>query len=117
MAVRGNVSKIIMESKILLPISYKTIWWIILMGIEHERIHLETSSVIMSRLPIQMVNQSSLFPVCQIQSKIKAYNNQLVPVKAGVIELGRNWNTTKNYGWDNEFGVTQSIQVEEFEVS
>ena len=52
MAVRGNVSKIIMESKILLPISYKTIWWIILMGIEHERIHLETSSVIMSRLPI-----------------------------------------------------------------
>lgn len=50
--VREVVSRIIIESKIVLPIDYKTIWWIILMGIEHERIHLETSSVIMSRLPI-----------------------------------------------------------------
>lgn len=50
--VREKVSRIIMESKISLPINYKSIWWIIVMGIEHERIHLETSSVIMSRLPI-----------------------------------------------------------------
>lgn len=31
--------------------------WIILMGIEHERIHLETSSVIIRRLPIEEVYQ------------------------------------------------------------
>lgn len=38
--------------ELILPISYKSIWWVFMMGIEHERIHLETSSVIISRLPL-----------------------------------------------------------------
>lgn len=35
--------------------------WVILLGIEHERIHLETSAVIMRRLPIDMVKDVSGF--------------------------------------------------------
>ena len=31
--------------------------WVILLGIEHERIHLETSTVIMRRVPIEMIKK------------------------------------------------------------
>ena len=34
------------------------------MGIEHERIHLETSSVIIRRLPIDEIRESSVFVDC-----------------------------------------------------
>ena len=38
----------------------KSPWWIILMGIEHERIHLETSAVILRRMPIQFVDEPTI---------------------------------------------------------
>jgi hypothetical protein len=38
--------------------------WIILMGIEHEKIHLETSSVIIRRLPSNEVDQPQWWKEC-----------------------------------------------------
>ena len=39
--VRGLVDNLITSTQLLLPIDWNSSWWIILMGIEHERIHLE----------------------------------------------------------------------------
>lgn len=49
-AVKKVVLKVI--DNISPEISWTSDAWVIMMGIEHERIHLETSSVIMRRLPI-----------------------------------------------------------------
>ena len=41
-----------------LPIGWMSKWYAILMGIEHERIHLETSSVLIRQLPLSAVHQT-----------------------------------------------------------
>ena len=45
-SVRALVDGLITTTPLQLPIDWNSPWWIILMGIEHERIHLETSSVL-----------------------------------------------------------------------
>jgi hypothetical protein len=34
-----------------MPITWDSPWWVVMMGIEHARIHLETSSVLIRQLP------------------------------------------------------------------
>src|SRR5690606_19491322 len=46
------VSELITTMPLTLPITWDSPWWIIMMGIEHENIHLETSSVLIRQLPI-----------------------------------------------------------------
>jgi len=36
--------------------NWNSTMWILLLGIEHERIHLETSAVIMRRVPLELIN-------------------------------------------------------------
>ena len=44
--MRSMVDKLISELPLTLPITWDSPFWPILMGIEHEQIHLETSSVL-----------------------------------------------------------------------
>ena len=70
--VREIVTSLIRDEErapLTLPISKDSLFWVIAMGIEHERIHIETSSVILSRMPIHLVNPSPFFPVCQKAAK------------------------------------------------
>ncbi|MEA1918428.1 MAG: DinB family protein, partial [Campylobacterota bacterium] len=48
-----------------LPITKEDPFWIILMGIEHERIHIETSSVLHRQLNISDVRSHMEFPPCK----------------------------------------------------
>ena len=71
------------------------------MGIEHERIHIETSSVIIRRMPIELVRQLPLFDICPESGP--APENELLPVAGGHVVLGKPRNDPL-YGWDNEYG-------------
>ena len=51
-AMREFVDEFIQSMPLALPITPDQPAWVILMGIEHERIHLETSSVIMRMMPL-----------------------------------------------------------------
>ena len=51
-ALRNFIDDFIQSMPLSLPITPDQPAWIILMGIEHERIHLETSSVIMRMIPL-----------------------------------------------------------------
>ena len=53
--VREEVTGIIDTMPLSLPIDWNSPAWVILMGIEHERIHLETSSVLIRQLPVEWV--------------------------------------------------------------
>ncbi|CAJ1911910.1 Hercynine oxygenase [Aeromonas salmonicida] len=50
--VRTRVIDFIRHMPLTLPIDWQSPAWVILMGIEHERIHLETSSVLIRQLPV-----------------------------------------------------------------
>ena len=54
-ATRQIVDKFIRECDFSMPVQWDSPMWIILMGIEHERIHLETTSILIRELPLDMV--------------------------------------------------------------
>jgi 5-histidylcysteine sulfoxide synthase len=99
--VRGVVDETIRTMPLTMPIDWDNPSWVILMGIEHQRIHLETSSVIIRRLPIEMVRQLPPWSICPESGE--APPNQLIQVPNGCVVLGKSKDHPL-YGWDNEFG-------------
>ena len=99
--MRGIVDKIITESILTLPINWDNPWWIVLMGIEHELIHLETSSVLVRQHAVKHVRPHPAWEPCRKSGK--APLNQLISVPSGKIQIGKSEDDLV-YGWDNEFG-------------
>ncbi len=103
--VREYVTGVIGSLPLTLPITWDSPFWAIMMGIEHQRIHIETSSVIIRRLPIDQVRHLDGWDPCPLVGK--APENSLLPVSGGKIVLGKDKDHPL-YGWDNEFGIRQS---------
>jgi 5-histidylcysteine sulfoxide synthase/putative 4-mercaptohistidine N1-methyltranferase len=94
-------------------ITWDSPWWAIVMGIEHERIHLETSSVLIRQLPLDRVKAMDFWTACPDSGA--APENELLPVKGGRITLGKKANDPL-YGWDLEYGH-QSFDVQDYQAS
>jgi len=115
--VKQIVNKLIDNMDISTPIGWDSPWWIILMGIEHERIHIETSSVLFRQLNLKFLKQNSkLWNICGSFSITEYPDNELIDVESKRILLGRDIEKPKVYGWDNEFGK-QTINVSKFKAS
>lgn len=118
--VHQLVNDLIDRLPLTLPIQWEDPFWILLMGIEHERIHLETSSVLIRQLPIDQVNPSTNWPLCPDQST-PAPSNRLIPVSAGKVIQGKDKSLSRTYGWDNEYGHLETelpaFKASEFLVS
>jgi 5-histidylcysteine sulfoxide synthase/putative 4-mercaptohistidine N1-methyltranferase len=84
-----------------MPIDWDSPWWPILMGIEHQRIHLETSSVLIRQLPLDQVRPLEDWRPCAISGEPPA--NELLDVPGGEVVLGKERDHPL-YGWDNEYG-------------
>tara|TARA_B110000014_G_scaffold263746_1_gene261621 strand:- start:2904 stop:5090 length:2187 start_codon:yes stop_codon:yes gene_type:complete len=114
---RGQVANLVRNlidtMPLSLPIKKDSLAWIILMGCEHERIHLETSSVIIRMLPLQYLSQNNEWLACR--SYDEAPINQFVAVNGQVITLGKPLHD-ETYGWDNEYGEAV-IKVQPFAAS
>ncbi len=111
--VRALVDKVIETLPLTLPIDWNNPFWAVMMGIEHSRIHLETSSVIIRRLPLDQVRQLPLWEICTESGE--APQNELLPVAGDKVSLGKS-KEHPLYGWDNEFGL-HHFNVEDFEAS
>ena len=95
------------------------------MGFEHERIHLETSSVLILELPVFLLRRPEQWPDnFPMQQNEQSTNvtlcagidypvNEMLAVSAKSVSLGKpkDW---PSYGWDNEYGEgkTQSQSCE-----
>jgi 5-histidylcysteine sulfoxide synthase/putative 4-mercaptohistidine N1-methyltranferase len=115
---RALVDNFIRTCDVQLPVSWEDPLWMIMMGIEHERIHLETSSVLIRELPLSLVRQHPLWStICRTYSRTQsdAPDNSLLPVKGGEITLGKS-RQDGLYGWDVEYG-SHSTTVEDFKAS
>ena len=96
-----------------LPINWESPLWPVMMGIEHERIHLETSSVLIRQLDLSKVKPHTEFPHCEERGD--APENELLSVRGGTVRLGKDKNH-KLYGWDNEYGTVE-LEVPPFQAS
>ncbi len=104
-ATRAIVDQFIRECDFTMPIGWDNPMWIIMMGIEHERIHLETTSILIRELPLEMVQSHPIWSnVCREYGE--APENKLLTVQGGTVSLGKPKDDPL-YGWDNEYGVQQ----------
>ncbi len=107
------------------PIEQSHPLWALFMGFEHERIHLETSSVLIRELPVNLVQRPAAFPEpypLSIRNEARTpepgldyRENRFITVDAGLAAIGKS-NETPIYGWDNEYGE-RSQALPEFRVS
>lgn len=103
--VRKAVDNLIRTAPLALPIDWNHPWWVIIMCIEHERIHLETSSVLIRQHALEYVKPHPAWQPCRksCQDSDGAPQNQLVQIPVGEVRLGKE-KPVSRYGWDNEFG-------------
>ncbi|MFP4471347.1 MAG: 5-histidylcysteine sulfoxide synthase [Bacteroidales bacterium] len=111
--VRVVVDRLIRTLPLKMPIGWDHPWWTIMMCIEHERIHLETSTMLIRQLPLDQVVQHPFWKPCDLSGD--APQNELIGVPGGEVRLGRSRNTGI-YGWDNEFGKLIE-EVEDYRAS
>ncbi len=111
--VRELVDELITTLPLTLPIAQDSAMWIILMGIEHERIHIETSLVLHRQMPIEFVKEVEEFNICTHSSSDP--KNEMIAIKGGDVVLGKE-SSHNLYGWDNEYGEYRE-SVSDFSVS
>lgn len=111
--VRATVLDLIETLPLDMPINWESPWWPLIMGMEHERIHLETSSVLIRQQDLARVRPHPDWRPCQQTGEAPA--NSLISVPAGTVRIGKAYNDAY-YGWDNEYGEHQA-EVEKFKAS
>lgn len=111
--VKAVVLELIQSMPISTPIQPDSLAWVMLMGIEHERIHIETSSVIMRMMPLEYLYSSEQWPMCQHTGVAPA--NTLLAVSGKTVRLGKPA-SNDTYGWDNEYGEEIAV-VADFNAS
>ena len=111
---RQIVDNFIRTVDIQLPITQDSPLWVIIMGIEHERIHLETTAVLLRELPLGMVRPHPVWSN-RCQQHGQAPINELLSVAGGKVTLGKAKDNPL-YGWDNEYGHA-AFDVKPFKAS
>lgn len=106
--VRELVVQAIKTTPLKLPITWDDPFWAVILGIEHERIHLETSTVLIRQLPLDVLREHPFWNDCTFSGP--APPNELLPVinEARKVVLGKPYDHPL-YGWDNEYGTQESV--------
>ena len=111
--VKATITQLIKDLPLELPINWENPFWTIIMGIEHQNIHIETSSVLIRQLPVEKL-QNGIFDKIG-QDEDGTIENKLLDVKGSTVNLGKPFNHHL-YGWDLEYGSYQE-KVEDFKAS
>lgn len=102
---RKEVEKIVLryieETVFELPINWDSKMWPILMCIEHHRIHIETSSVLIRQMSLEYIAPQEQWAPCR--DKGIPPENILEPVVSTAFQVGKSFQAS-TYGWDNEYG-------------
>ncbi len=113
--VKDIVCNLIDTIEFTMPINWESPMWIILMGIEHENIHIETSSVLLRELDNNRLINDELFLYGNEESNTYP-KNELLDVKAGEVVIQKDRENPIFYGWDNEFSFHKAY-IEDFKAS
>ncbi len=113
--VKARLRAFIKSMPLSLPITQACPAWLVLMGIEHERIHLETSSVIMRMLPLSLIDKvaAAAWPACLESAPAPAI--EWLPMAAMEVRLGKDADDA-SYAWDNEYGCDEQ-RIEQFKAA
>eukprot|EP01097_Dermamoeba_algensis_P004071 TRINITY_DN2718_c0_g1_i1.p1 TRINITY_DN2718_c0_g1~~TRINITY_DN2718_c0_g1_i1.p1 ORF type:complete len:834 (-),score=202.33 TRINITY_DN2718_c0_g1_i1:85-2586(-) len=99
--VHDLILRVINRQEINGPITWEHPLWSLVMGTEHDHIHLETSSVLFRQLPVSVVQKPPLWTYAPMNLSTPV--NELVQVPKGKVTLGKP-KEFPFFGWDNEYG-------------
>jgi 5-histidylcysteine sulfoxide synthase len=99
--VRAEITTIINHHSWDLPIHQDHPLWALLMGIEHSRIHFETSSMLLRQLPIDKLNRPQTWNYAPTNGKNS--DNQMREIPGGIVKLGKRQDDL-TFAWDSEYG-------------
>jgi 5-histidylcysteine sulfoxide synthase/putative 4-mercaptohistidine N1-methyltranferase len=111
--VKATITKLIKDLPLELPINWESAFWPIIMGIEHQNIHIETSSVLIRQLPVEKLQTGIFTNICEEDHAVVA--NELIDIEGSEIQLGKIPNHPL-YGWDLEYGSFEET-VHDFKAS
>lgn len=122
-AVRQQLDELFNKFTLKLPLTFdgstvnddNAFYWAIMMGIEHERIHIETASVHVRELPMKFVKANPFWNPCT-DAGVPPKENPLVDFEGGQIRVGRPMDSPV-YGWDCDYGNGVTHDVAPFKAS
>ncbi|MEA5462406.1 5-histidylcysteine sulfoxide synthase [Leptothoe sp. PORK10 BA2] len=112
-AVYHRIADLIHRSDFTAPVTSGHPLWALMMAIEHQYIHIETSSVLIRQLPVEMVRRPADW--VYLPGNGDARPNPLVAVAGGPVRLGKPQDAP-SYGWDIDYG-DRTLEVAPFRVS
>jgi 5-histidylcysteine sulfoxide synthase/putative 4-mercaptohistidine N1-methyltranferase len=90
--------------------------WALAMAFEHERIHLETSSVLMREMPLEALRIPAAWPAMKVDKPTEGVaENRMIAVNGDLVQIGKPLDEP-TFGWDNEYGQ-RKVAVGAFEAS
>ena len=87
------------------PITQDHPIWTVMMALEHDRIHFETSSMLIRQLDVHLVECPNAWKYAPSYGHSPI--NEWIDVEGGEVEIGKP-NDSDIYGWDNEFGYLKT---------
>lgn len=96
-------------------------WWALWMGMEHEKIHFETTSVLIRELPIEFVETPKFWaPMHPSRTDHSVHENTWEKKSGEKVIIGKP-KSTPSFGWDNEYGQrivnTRDFQYTKFQIT
>ena len=113
--VKELVLNLIDTLEFTMPINWNSPMWIVLMGIEHINIHIETSSVLLRELDLKFLKEDEIFTYTNEASNTYP-KNELLDVKGTTVILQKDRENPIFYGWDNEFSFHKA-EIKDFQAS
>lgn len=117
--INSDERKLLNENKMDHPL------WALWMGFEHEKIHFETSSVLIRELPLELVETPQFWPAMhpssqQPKEKFPRSGVDNKPagwkkIKAQSVRIGKN-EQAPSFGWDNEYG-SREVKIKDSEIT
>ena len=107
---RAEITAVIHQTPLDLPIHQQHPLWALLMGIEHSRIHLETSSMLLRQLPTENLKRPQEWNYAPTIQEIP--HNPMREISGGVVKLGKSQDDL-TFGWDSEYGNLE-VEVKPF---
>jgi 5-histidylcysteine sulfoxide synthase len=111
--VYDRICEFIKNIAIALPINQEHPLWALMMAIEHQYIHIETSSMLIRQLPVEQLKHPDSWEYAPANGYTT--ENEMIEIKGGEVPLGKPQDSNI-YGWDIEYG-DRNVNVETFQAS
>ena len=107
---KAEITRLIHQTPLELPINQNHPLWALMMGMDHNRVHFETSSMLIRQFSPEQLQRPQTWQYAT--SGNQTPNNTWVEVAGDRVALGKPQDST-TYGWDMEYG-DRTVSVQPF---